>query len=113
MLEGKGLGSERFFTLKEASKIKGISPLQMEKIVTKKNLKAYKHKGRWMILSEDLEAFCKFPIVALMHMGKLVFDSENGQYSVNDVAKMLNVRPRSIRHAIDKNHLKIHYTQHD
>ena len=69
--------------------------------IKQKKLKAYKDTTRWTIDLEDLENYRKqkYSRTKSMFEGELLFDNKNGFFSINQVAKMLNVPAQKIYYA--------------
>ena len=73
-------------------------------------LKATKKTTRWTIHVDDLENYRqqKYSRSKSLYDGELLFDNKKGYYSINQVAKLLNVPAQKIYYATRIGLLKAH-----
>src|SRR5690606_28506239 len=76
--------------------------------ITEKSLKATKGSKKWNIKLDDLEEYNrkKYSRSKSMYKGELKFDNSKGFYSVQDVAKLLNLPEAKIYYSIYMGRLK-------
>jgi excisionase family DNA binding protein len=88
-------------SITEAAKINNVTRQAIYVAIKQKKLKAYKDTTRWTIDLDDLENYRKqkYSRTKSMFEGELLFDNMKGFYSVNQVAKMLNVPAQKIYYA--------------
>lgn len=98
--EGFG-SSKKVVSITEAAKINNVTRQAIYVAIKQKKLKASKDTTRWTIHLDDLEAYRKqkYSRSKSMFNGELLFDNQKGYYSVNQVAKMLNVPAQKIYYA--------------
>ena len=118
MEEGKKSHSEtlgasfnkKVVSITEAAKINNVTRQAIYVAIKQKKLKAYKDATRWTIDLEDLENYrkSKYSRTKSMFDGELLFDNHKGFYSVNQVAKMLNVPAQKIYYATRVGLMKAH-----
>lgn len=104
MSQGEALGvsfNKKVVSITEAAKINNVTRQAIYVAIKQKKLKAYKDATRWTIDLEDLENYrkSKYSRTKSMFDGELLFDNHKGYYSVNQVAKMLNVPAQKIYYA--------------
>lgn len=94
-------GGRRAVTITEAAKINNVTRQAIYVAIKQKKLKASKDATRWTIDLEDLENYRrqKYSRAKSMYNGELLFDNHKGFYSINQVAKMLNVPAQKIYYA--------------
>lgn len=98
--EGSGQ-RKKVVSITEAAKINNVTRQAIYVAIKQKKLKASKDTTRWTIDLDDLEAYRKqkYSRSKSMFNGELLFDNQKGYYSVNQVAKMLNVPAQKIYYA--------------
>ena len=92
---------KKVVSITEAAKINNVTRQAIYVAIKQNKLKAYKDTTRWTIRLEDLEDYRrqKYSRSKSTYNGELLFDNENGFYSVNQVAKMLGVPAQKIYYA--------------
>jgi excisionase family DNA binding protein len=97
-------------SITEAAKINNVTRQAIYVAIKQKKLKASKDATRWTIDLEDLENYRKqkYSRTKSMFNGELLFDNHKGFYSVNQVAKMLNVPAQKIYYATRVGLMKAH-----
>jgi excisionase family DNA binding protein len=92
---------KKVVTITEAAKINNVTRQAIYVAIKQKKLKASKDATRWTIALEDLEDYRKqkYSRSKSMYNGELLFDNHKGYYSINQVAKMLNVPAQKIYYA--------------
>ncbi len=92
---------KKIVSITEAAKINNVTRQAIYVAIKQKKLKASKDATRWTIDLEDLENYRKqkYSRTKSMFDGELLFDNHKGFYSVNQVAKMLNVPAQKIYYA--------------
>ena len=95
-------------SITEAAKINSVTRQAIYVAIKQNKLRATKESTRWTIRLEDLEKYrnSKYSRKKSTFNGELLFDGNKGYYSVNDVAKMLNVPAQKIYYATRVGHLK-------
>lgn len=99
---GEGFSPNRkVVSITEAARINNVTRQAIYVAIKQKKLKASKDTTRWTIDLEDLENYRKqkYSRSKSMFEGELLFDNLKGFYSVNQVAKMLNVPAQKIYYA--------------
>jgi len=93
--------SKKVVSITEAAKINNVTRQAIYVAIKQKKLKASKDTTRWTINLDDLEAYRKqkYSRTKSMFNGELLFDNHKGYFSVNQVAKMLNVPAQKIYYA--------------
>lgn len=88
-------------SITEAAKINNVTRQAIYVAIKQRKLKAYKDTTRWTIDLDDLENYRKqkYSRTKSLFEGELLFDNNKGFYSVNQVAKMLNVPAQKIYYA--------------
>jgi excisionase family DNA binding protein len=88
-------------SITEAAKINNVTRQAIYVAIKQKKLKAYKDTTRWTIDLDDLENYRKqkYSRTKSLFEGELLFDNNKGFYSVNQVAKLLNVPAQKIYYA--------------
>ncbi len=94
-------GQKKVVSITEAARINNVTRQAIYVAIKQKKLKAYKDTTRWTIDLDDLESYRKqkYSRSKSMFDGELLFDNQKGFYSVNQVAKMLNVPAQKIYYA--------------
>lgn len=92
---------KKVVSITEAAKINNVTRQAIYVAIKQKKLKASKDATRWTIDLEDLENYRKqkYSRTKSMFDGELLFDNHKGFYSINQVAKMLNVPAQKIYYA--------------
>ena len=98
---GASSTQKKVVSITEAAKINNVTRQAIYVAIKQKKLRAYKDTTRWTIDLEDLEAYRKqkYSRTKSMFDGELLFDNHKGFFSVNQVAKMLNVPAQKIYYA--------------
>lgn len=101
---------KKVVSITEAAKINNVTRQAIYVAIKQKKLKASKDATRWTIDLEDLENYRKqkYSRTKSMYNGELLFDNQKGFYSVNQVAKMLNVPAQKIYYATRVGLMKAH-----
>jgi excisionase family DNA binding protein len=92
---------KKVVSITEAARINNVTRQAIYVAIKQKKLKAYKDTTRWTIDLDDLDNYRKqkYSRTKSMFDGELLFDNHKGFYSVNQVAKMLNVPAQKIYYA--------------
>ncbi|MEI8329153.1 MAG: helix-turn-helix domain-containing protein [Chlamydiia bacterium] len=92
---------KKVVSITEAARINNVTRQAIYVAIKQKKLKAHKDTTRWTIDLEDLENYRKqkYSRTKSMFEGELLFDNKNGFFSINQVAKMLNVPAQKIYYA--------------
>lgn len=92
---------KKVVSITEAAKINNVTRQAIYVAIKQKKLKAYKDTTRWTIDLEDLENYRKqkYSRSKSMFAGELLFDNQKGYFSVNQVAKVLEVPAQKIYYA--------------
>lgn len=100
--------SKKVVSITEAARINNVTRQAIYVAIKQKKLRARKDATRWTIDLKDLEEYRngKYSREKSTFNGELLFDNEKGFYSVNQVAKMLNVPAQKIYYATRVGHLK-------
>jgi excisionase family DNA binding protein len=101
---------KKVVSITEAAKINNVTRQAIYVAIKQKKLKAFKDATRWTIDLEDLENYRKqkYSRTKSLFNGELLFDNHKGFYSVNQVAKMLNVPAQKIYYATRVGLMKAH-----
>jgi excisionase family DNA binding protein len=101
---------KKVVSITEAAKINNVTRQAIYVAIKQKKLKASKDATRWTIDLEDLENYRKqkYSRTKSTFNGELLFDNHKGFYSVNQVAKMLNVPAQKIYYATRVGLMKAH-----
>ncbi len=93
--------NKKVVSITEAAKINNVTRQAIYVAIKQKKLKASKDTTRWTIDLDDLDAYRrqKYSRTKSMFDGELLFDNHKGFFSVNQVAKMLNVPAQKIYYA--------------
>ncbi len=99
--ESQDTSGKRVVSITEAAKINNVTRQAIYVAIKQKKLKASKDAARWTIDLNDLDDYRKqkYSRTKSMYAGELLFDNMKGYYSVNQVAKMLNVPAQKIYYA--------------
>lgn len=92
---------KKVVSITEAARINKVTRQAIYVAIKQKKLKASKDTTRWTIDLDDLEAYRrqKYSRTKSMFNGELLFDNEKGFFSVNQVAKMLNIPAQKVYYA--------------
>jgi len=92
---------KRVVSITEAARINNVTRQAIYVAIKQNKLRAKKEATRWTIDLEDLADYRrhKYSRTKSTFNGELLFDNNNGYYSVNQVAKMLNVPAQKIYYA--------------
>lgn len=98
----------KLVSITEAAKLNKVTRQAIYVAIKLNKLKARKETTRWTIHLDDLEAYRnqKYSRSKSMFEGELVFDSNKGYHSVNQVATMLKVPAQKIYYATRIGQLK-------
>lgn len=101
---------KKVVSITEAARINNVTRQAIYVAIKQKKLKATKDSTRWTIHLDDLEEYRKnkYSRTKSVYDGELLFDNHRGYYSVNQVAKMLNVPAQKIYYATRVGHLEAH-----
>ncbi len=88
-------------SITEAARINGVTRQAIYVAIKQGKLKASKDEARWTIHLDDLELYRrdKYSRTKSMFNGEPLFDNMKGYYSINQIAKVLNVPPQKIYYA--------------
>ena len=110
LTQGETLSSpgKKAVSITEAAKINNVTRQAIYVAIKQKKLRASKDTTRWTINLEDLEDYrrLKYSRTKSTYNGELLFDNRKGFYSINQVAKMLNVPAQKIYYATRTGMLK-------
>lgn len=97
-------------SITEAAKINGVTRQAIYVAIKLKKLKAHKESRRWEISLKDLDEYRKnkYSREKSLYEGELLFDHSKGFYSINQVAKLLNVPAQKIYYATRVGLMKAH-----
>jgi len=100
--------SKRVVSITEAARLNKVTRQAIYVAIKQRKLRATKDATRWTIDLDDLEEYKKnkYSRKKSMYEGELLFDNSKGFYSINQVAKMLNVPAQKIYYATRVGHLK-------
>lgn len=87
-------------SITEAAKLNNVTRQAIYVAIKQNKLRATK-KTRWEIDLQDLESYrnSKYSRSKSVYAGELLFDNNKGFYSINQVAKLLNVPAQKIYYA--------------
>lgn len=110
MSNKENVENKKVLTITEAAEINGVTRQAIYVAIKLNKLKATKDQSRWTINMADLEDYRehKYSRTKSMYDGNLLFDNEAGYYSVNQVAKMLDVPAQKIYYATRIGLMKAH-----
>jgi excisionase family DNA binding protein len=93
--------ARKVVSITEAARLNNVTRQAIYVAIKQKKLKAYKDATRWTIDLEDLENYkkSKYSRTKSMFEGELLFDNRKGYFSINQVAKLLNVPAQKIYYA--------------
>lgn len=97
-----------YVSITEAAKLNKVTRQAIYIAIKLGKLKAKKVSTRWKINLEDLEAYRmqKYSRAKSTFDGELIFDNNKGYFSVNQVAKMLEVPAQKIYYATRSGYMK-------
>jgi excisionase family DNA binding protein len=100
----------KFVTITEAARINKVTRQAIYVAIKHNKLRARKETTRWTIHLDDLEEYRRFKYSRSrsIYDGELLFDNGKGYYSVNQVARMLDVPAQKIYYATRSGLLKAH-----
>lgn len=100
MSNNENAEDKKVVSITEAAKINNVTRQAIYVAIKQNKLRATK-KTRWEIEISDLEDYRqnKYSRTKSMFDGELLFDNMRGYYSVNQVARMLNVPAQKIYYA--------------
>lgn len=92
---------DKLVSITEAAKINKVTRQAIYVAIKLNKLKATKDATRWSIHLDDLAEYRKqkYSRTRSTFKGELVFDNAKGEFSVNQVAKLLNVPTQKIYYA--------------
>jgi predicted DNA-binding protein YlxM (UPF0122 family) len=98
---------KKIFSITEAAKLNNVTRQAIYVAIKQNKLKATK-KTRWEIQLQDLEDYRKnkYSRTKSLFNGEPLYDNDNGYYSVNQVAQMLQVPAQKIYYATRAGMLK-------
>lgn len=101
---------KKVVSITEAAKLNKVTRQAIYVAIKLNKLKATKETTRWTINLEDLEEYRqqKYSRAKSVFDGELLFDSNKGFFSVNQVAEMLSVPAQKIYYATRIGLLKAH-----
>lgn len=99
---------DRYVSITEAAKINKVTRQAIYIAIKLGKLKAKKESTRWTINLRDLEEYRKqkYSRSKSVFDGELIFDNNKGYFSVNQVAKMLEVPAQKIYYATRIGYMK-------
>lgn len=88
-------------SITEAARINNVTRQAIYVAIKQKKLKATKDATRWTIHLDDLNEYRrnKYSRAKSLYDGELLFDPNKGYYSVNQVAKILNIPTQKVYYA--------------
>jgi excisionase family DNA binding protein len=100
----------KLVSITEAAKLNKVTRQAIYVAIKLNKLKASKETTRWTIHLDDLEAYRKqkYSRSKSTFNGELLFDNNQGYYSVNQVSRMLSVPAQKIYYATRVGMLKAH-----
>jgi len=100
--------NRRVVSITEAARLNNVTRQAIYVAIKQRKLRATKDATRWTIDLDDLEEYKKnkYSRKKSTFEGELLFDNSKGFYSINQVAKMLNVPAQKIYYATRVGHLK-------
>jgi excisionase family DNA binding protein len=101
MTQEAAVSTKKVVSITEAARINKVTRQAIYVAIKQKKLKASKDTTRWTIDIDDLEAYRKqkYSRSKSMFNGELLFDNDKGYFSVNQVAKMLNIPAQKVYYA--------------
>jgi excisionase family DNA binding protein len=97
-------------SITEAAALNDVTRQAIYVAIKLNKLKAKKDDARWTINLSDLEEYRKhkYSRAKSVFNGELLFDNKKGYYSVNQVAKMLDVPAQKVYYATRSGKMKAH-----
>ena len=101
---------QKVVSITEAARINNVTRQAIYVAIKQKKLKATKDVTRWTIHLDDLEEYRKnkYSRTKSMFNGELLFDAGKGFFSINQVAKMLNIPAQKVYYATRVGLMKAH-----
>jgi excisionase family DNA binding protein len=95
-------------SITEAARLNNVTRQAIYVAIKQRKLRATKDATRWTIDLEHLEEYKnnKYSRKKSLYQGELLFDNKKGYYSINQIAKMLNVPAQKIYYATRVGHLQ-------
>jgi len=106
----KSIEVNKLVSITEAAKLNNVTRQAIYVAIKLNKLKARKETTRWTIHLDDLEDYRKgkYSRTKSVFEGELLFDNKRGYYSINQVARMLNVPAQKIYYATRIGLLRAH-----
>lgn len=106
----KSIELNKLVSITEAAKLNNVTRQAIYVAIKLNKLKARKETTRWTIHLDDLEDYRKgkYSRTKSVFEGELLFDNKRGYYSINQVARMLNVPAQKIYYATRIGLLRAH-----
>lgn len=106
----KSIEINKLVSITEAAKLNNVTRQAIYVAIKLNKLKARKETTRWTIHLDDLEDYRKgkYSRTKSVFEGELLFDNKRGYYSINQVARMLNVPAQKIYYATRIGLLRAH-----
>lgn len=103
-------GDIKVVSITEAARINNVTRQAIYVAIKQNKLKATKDATRWTIHIDDLNEYRrnKYSRTKSTFNGELLFDSTKGYFSINQVAKILNVPAQKIYYATRIGLMKAH-----
>lgn len=97
----------QYLTINEAAEYNDVTRQAIYVAIKLNKLKAVKQDSRWTISLDDLNEYCahKYSRSKSTYNGELIFDNKRGTYSINQVARMLNVPAQKVYYATRSGHM--------
>lgn len=107
---GNNNENDKVVSITEAARINNVTRQAIYVAIKQKKLKATKDATRWTIHIDDLNEYRdnKYSRTKSLYQGELLFDTHKGYYSVNQVAKMLNIPAQKVYYATRIGLMKAH-----
>lgn len=104
------IGDIKVVSITEAARINNVTRQAIYVAIKQNKLKATKDATRWTIHIDDLNEYRrnKYSRTKSTFNGELLFDSSKGYFSINQVAKILNVPAQKIYYATRIGLMKAH-----
>lgn len=101
---------KKVVSITEAARINNVTRQAIYVAIKQRKLRAKKESTRWTIDLKDLEDYRnnKYSRAKSMFQGELLFDNNQGYFSVNQIAKMLGVPAQKIYYATRVGLLQAH-----
>lgn len=107
-LAGEDASEKKVLSITEAARLNDVTRQAIYVAIKLNKLKATKDTSRWMIHVDDLMAYRaqKYSRAKSVYQGELLFDNSKGFYSVNQVARLLDVPAQKLYYATRAGYLK-------